>query len=256
MRGARETYLRAIHDNLGYLAIWLPTVRLRVGDVGTIEDGEFQKTTDLKALGLSFKTEKTNSAAALGYTSSDSVDMKLLGAGDAGSNALPGNAGARLTLEFKRANAVVFQAGNCSGQRVANLADLERAVLSARRSGGWDPRTLIITETLEAEGCTVVISAGSDARVELTAEGKLQTGSLDLTGLSAKLSLQKADNVAFHLIGERGLTPLFRAHGLKKPLFRPERLTARGGEPEENAGASAETFESLDVEDLLSQSDS
>lgn len=49
-------YARELHRTFGYFGTWLPGTVLGLGDVGTIERGEFQRVTSLRDLGIRFES--------------------------------------------------------------------------------------------------------------------------------------------------------------------------------------------------------
>jgi hypothetical protein len=50
-----EAYMREMYDEYGYFAVWLPSVPLALGDVGTFTGHRFDKLTTLADLGVSFR---------------------------------------------------------------------------------------------------------------------------------------------------------------------------------------------------------
>src|SRR5258708_26993087 len=118
-----KTYAAELHSALGYLATWLPTSELQLGDLLVATgDGGLARVGHVRDHGLSFTTHPGSSRAIYEYASSGAVSIiqKIAGQVVPGSSLADADAG--LVLKFSRANAIVFEASGCSSAGIADLA--------------------------------------------------------------------------------------------------------------------------------------
>src|SRR5690242_5964039 len=81
--GLNKQYATELHDRFGYLANWLPTANLKLGDVGTVKDGIFEKVATLDDLKVKFAIETHPDAGEIEYTSAGAVSQKAKGGANA-----------------------------------------------------------------------------------------------------------------------------------------------------------------------------
>src|SRR5688572_22235598 len=104
-----ERYTEELHDQYGYLATWLPNLKLKLGDVGRLKRDRFEFVTDLNHLGISFETREAGESANYDYVSADGAGVEFQASGEtAGIGTALGQSRATAAVSFKRANAVVF----------------------------------------------------------------------------------------------------------------------------------------------------
>jgi hypothetical protein len=81
MCAVNRQYAREMHEKFGYLATWLPNVKVRLGDVGVINEHIFEAKASLRQRGIAFDVRNNPSAADLEYTSSDAITVEFKAAG-------------------------------------------------------------------------------------------------------------------------------------------------------------------------------
>ena len=258
MAGPRDQYLREMHERFGYLATWIPTIRIQLGDVGVIRGHEYSRVTTLKEENIDFDTRSDKNTSDLQYFSSDSVSIQLEGKSSlAGAIAILGEAATGITIEFQRANAVLFQASGCHSSAILNQDKLARQILERHEKDGWPSEYFIITEIVKAESATIFISSGEGGRVELIAQGNMVIDQFKLADLNAGLKVARSVNIGTTVVAQAGLTPLFKARGIKRRFLRKPVFRYRGeanpmipspAQPND----SGITFEELSLEDVLS----
>jgi hypothetical protein len=218
--GLNTQYAKELHSQFGYLATWLPTASLKLGDIGTIKDGVFERTGNLKDLGIEFTAETYPDASDLEYASADAVSQEIKGGGN-----VPGTAGsggmveATVGISFKRANAVLLQASRCNSSVISNIAEIADSILSRYADGEWPADQVLITDLISADTLTVVISSGANAEIDLSVKGDVGSGVAKLASANASYSVNKASSIGTRIIGQKGATPLFKARGIKRSLF-------------------------------------
>ncbi|MCB1638310.1 MAG: hypothetical protein KDI15_05640, partial [Thiothrix sp.] len=207
-----QRYTREIYDNLRYRPTWLPGTPIQLGSVGIIESGIFRPVTSLERLNVAFEAVTDASRDAISYNSKTGVSITFKAAGDSnpGFEAIT-KASAGALIEFSRHGAIVLQLQGAASHRIADQPALYKALLRAIVLGDedqWQRNWVAITEVVQAESATIVISGSADSKLELKASGSAAPASL--VDASAGLSVARESQVSTRIIAESGLTPLYR----------------------------------------------
>ena len=246
-----EQYTAELNEQFGYLATWLPNVRLQLGDVGILKRDRFEFVTNLSNLGITISVRDTGDAANYQYVSANGANIDFDTAGDAaGVGSALGKSAAKASVTFKRANAVVFLAKGCKSTFIDQQDALGKQILARFLSGDWKQEYAIVTELVSAESATVIVSSSSDAKVEFSAESKLAPTGLSLADASVGLQVARSSGVATQIVASANLTPLFRASGLRQRLFGGTSFGTRSGAAETHVAKSELRFSDIDYSDL------
>src|SRR5690348_16304820 len=84
-----EQYTHELEDKFGYLATWLPSTALRLGDVGVLKRDRFEFVTTLVDLGLETEVRGHGGAADYQYVSAAGADIVFSGGANANTAVLP-----------------------------------------------------------------------------------------------------------------------------------------------------------------------
>lgn len=229
--GVNRNYAKELHDNLGYLATWLPTANVQVGDVGFINHGVFDKKGNLKDYHIDFTSNTDPQTGDIEYASKDavSIEVKASAATPVATGAV--DADANVVVTFKRADAVLFQASGYKIVALANLHEVANRILDQYDVGDWPRELVVITDALVCDAATILISSGADAHIELATKAAVGTGQASLSKAELGFGAGRSSSIATKIVGARGTTPLFKAAGIKKHLFRePEVATRAAGD--------------------------
>jgi hypothetical protein len=193
--------------------MWLPSEVVDVGAVGCIRDGVFQQQTDLRQIGVSFKTTNQATRADFDYQSSSGVSGYFKLAGDESDLfTAVGKASAGVVFKFSRAGAVVFSAPAC---RVRSMQH-ERSVASAlRRLSDWDRDWFVVSKVALASSATILVSGSSNSSVELRARGTLGPDGVEILDLASNFSLASHKDMAVKIVASGKLSPLYVARQLR-----------------------------------------
>jgi hypothetical protein len=77
-----SNYIRGIHDKFNFYAAWPPTQLRKLGDVGRLVDGQFERVTTLARLGIKFEERVGPPGNDLSHTSGSSVAVHIKAQGD------------------------------------------------------------------------------------------------------------------------------------------------------------------------------
>ncbi|WIV55923.1 hypothetical protein [Amycolatopsis nalaikhensis] len=246
-----EQYTREMRAQFDYLSAWPPHTHLELGDVGILRRDKFERQTTLTELGIPFKVRQRSRDIDLDYCSAGNVSITVSGSADAVA------AGPlRIAVSFAREHGVVFQAKACHSTEIADRYTLGRTVLALAEAGRWPRDHVVITELLGTGPAVVLVSSNHDARIELAATVPAPLDALPLASASAALDVVSSRGIGVKFIAPDGLTPLFRASGVRRRFFGEDRFEHRGEDNGNGAplagdlpGAPAE-FVEFDYEDL------
>lgn len=112
-------------------------------------------------------------------------------------------------------------------------------IIERYKAKQWERAWVVITELIQTGTTTIIMSNAANAKIEL--KGTMALTSLNSPALTGELSLVNHQNIALRIIGEKGLTPLFKSMKIKglNP-FNPGFRTARPRIIKYNAMASEE----------------
>jgi hypothetical protein len=203
-------------------------VKIRLGDVGVIGEHVFEATSSLEQLGIAFEVRNNPGPADLEYTSTDSITIELKAAGAIPPPDNPiGQADAGVSISFKKADAVLFQASNCLISSIGNLQSVGDEILSRYKRGTWAAQQVVITELVAAKAATILISNGQNARIDFAVNAQAAVDKSTLLNTEAKIGVARASGIGTRIVAAAGLTPLFKANGIKKRTFRDPRFQTK-----------------------------
>jgi hypothetical protein len=228
MANPHKFYLQHMAAKSGYRATWDPGKSLKIGYIGKLDgNGIFNVFGTLQKYGIPVEVDAGNKGD-LDYTSSDSVSISIKAAGTApvaGSVLTDTEAG--FSISFKGEKSIVFQASGNKTHQLINLAEIQELVLEKYENGNWDKNWLIVTELIESDAATIIISNSSSANLDIKASAAVGAANLKLTDASLGLAVARETGSTLKYIAEGGLTPLYRLMGIRSPLFGKTELGVR-----------------------------
>lgn len=221
-----KKYTQELRRQFGYFATWLPSAPLKLGDVGVLHKSEFTKITSLQELGVEFKEEADTSKADIEHNSKGAVSISK--SADAKSENSPlGNASVSISIEFSKENAILFKANGTSSPRIANQFKIGKDIKKLYQAGEWDKNWIVVTEVVNAESGTILISSSANGKIELKASGKINAAEIDIADANMGLNTTFSKDLSTKIIAQDKLTPLFKASRLGFRKFAPLRGTKK-----------------------------
>lgn len=216
-----EQYTSELRTRFGYSATWLPNTHVELGDVGILRNYEYERVRTLRDFSVYFETRSDAATGMLDYTSADSVSVvvKAAGAAPAGLGAAT-NLKGNLEVSFNREHAVFFQASGCTTTSIADQHQLAQSLLDLYQALEWPEEYVVVTEVVNADRATVLVSSGSDALIEFAVDSGVALGQYALVDASAHVNIARSTNIGTQIVAQGGLTPLFKAKGIRKRLLR------------------------------------
>lgn len=241
-----KEYLKELNKKFFYRANWEPTKPIRIGDIGKIEKGVFSVYSNLEKQGIPMEVRIAENQGNLEYNSSGGVKIskKLSGeTSQAVSHLSEGDAG--IVVEFNKDRSIAFKANGTKIEMLENLGEIEQAVKAKFKNDEWPKEWVIISELVTADEATILISKSSNAKLELKANAKIGAGEqLDLANGSLELSPQMSQGISTQIIAKEGLSPLYRAAGIKKSWWSGTGFGNKGI-GDEDAREAADLFEDV-----------
>ena len=232
MKGPREQYTDDLKKKFGYYATWHPGTPLQLGDIGILSDNVFNRIGNVKKHGIDFEIRKDDTYEDLEYSTKGSVSITAKFAGTAapqGSTLATVDAG--MIIEFGNSNAIYFKAGKTKTNLIENVIQLGQEILRLFEEGKWNKKWVVITELVEAESATVLISNSSNAKIELKAKGNINAPTIDIADAEAEFTATFYKGMDTKIIAEKGLTPLLKVKGIKTRIFSKPHFELKGIHP-------------------------
>lgn len=229
MKGPQEQYTDEMEKHFGYYATWNPGLNLALGDIGTFRDNVFTRISDLESQGIPFEIREDPTKTDIQYSSRGSITTatKLAGAATPQGSCLT-ELEAGVIVEFGKENSTLFKAKGTVTPTIKDTIRLGRQILKLYTEGKWSKSWSVITELVQAETATILISNAANGKIELKANANVSAPAIDIADASFNLSGQYVRGLDTMIIAEEGLTPLFKIMGIKTRFFMPPTFKTRG----------------------------
>jgi hypothetical protein len=216
MTTPRAQYINELKDHFRYGVAWLPSRKLNLGDVGVIDDDEFVPLGSLSRFNIPFDVQKSDAAVDLKHYSKNSVSVAFKAKGAA---SMPGStlasADAGVVVEFSDEDAVAFEAAGCRETRIVDQIKLGATILDLYHKDKWPSDWVVITELVEVDSLTVLISSSNKGKVEIKVNGDFSPGGATLANLGADIEISFSRDMNTQILGRTKMTPLLHASGIK-----------------------------------------
>lgn len=208
-----RNYSAEIESNLDYLATWLPSAAIALGEVGYARRGGFERVGSLSDYGMDITEQESGNVGSITYASRDAVTVELEKGGASGIGS------GVLDISFRRADAVLFSSVECRLRRLLVTPTLIETLAARSEAGTWDNNLAIVAEIVTAGRTTVLIASSATAMARLSADAGVAATSLGLNELAAWARLSRAQDLSLQVAGAVGITPLYRARRLRRSWF-------------------------------------
>lgn len=255
------TYCQDVSRALRLLATWPPGTPMTVGRVGRfLGERLFDPETSLGSYGISFPVEdEPASSGVLSYTS-EGVNEVGLTMGAKVPDLVSGqvDAKAKVTITFGRQHGIIFRASGLRYRAMQDQPQMARKVARLMERGEWNRDWYIVTQVIEADSASILISNTSTAEVELALAASVKAGAAELLGAEFRPRVIRQKEMSTLIVDEGGLVPLFKAKRVKRTFFRNVKLQAGFGPANtstvkdlDDAALERELLEEVDVVDKI-----
>lgn len=230
MANASQFYLEHVYAvSSGYRATWDPALPLQIGDLVKIDDfGVLNTRGSLSDKGIQAVTRTSVSPLDLKLSSQQGIQVNVKAAGTLPvATSTLANADAGFNIQFGKNNGVLFNISGYKTTMITNLDEIEAKVLEQYRNKTWDADLLIITNLIQADSATIIISDQGSASIDLKASANVNAATLKITDASLGLTCTSQTGSTLQFIALGGLTPLYKVMGLHGSFFGSKHLETR-----------------------------
>jgi hypothetical protein len=216
-----QNYLQQVQKNLGYRATWEPHRPMKVGTYGKIHQGIFSAYGHIDDLNITHSIDKLKTSNQLTYKSEEKGSYTLKAKGEINplfQKISTDEAG--LLIIFKKDNSIVFKIQDITYFTLENKAEIAKKLHNLSLVNKWDASYLMITETLQSEKTSILLSKKKNSEVEIKYENGGNTGIVDID-LFGEIIRSKGMSLQFTTSSDS--TPLFKLSRLKATVLIPEK---------------------------------
>ncbi len=246
-------YANEIRAGLHYGATWTPGTPLRLGQIGTFQNGIFVPLGHLSSMGIEVALDLDTSPTTYNYASAAGVSLRFKARGESSSQYRSlGEAEAGVAITFSKENAIVFSASGCLEHRIADILGLQALLTKLLLAGGWKEDWAVITHLVAAETASIVLAQSANTVIELEAAGTAGNGFTKLGDISGGVALSYSDSMNQLIIATSGLTPLFHAMRLKRSFWTGKPtpvLNKAAASADPTRVVQGDSFETVDFDD-------
>ncbi len=214
-KSIKSKFITEIKKELGYFTTWLPGEPVKLGDVGVLINGSFERVTNLKNLGIDFDIDLDKSGSDFNFQSINAVKENMLVNGEIPKVPINCVANAKIGIgfTFSRAGAVVLKT---NGAKYNSINDKNKLSRDIKQLGNeWQKNWVVITEVVDADSCTILIANSSKSESKFELEGNAGNEIIDIADASLKLKSLSIKNMLVNSVAEEGMTPLFKISKLE-----------------------------------------
>jgi len=216
-----SSYIKEIHKQTGYLAIWPPDLHLELGTILRKEGALYTAYSSLSSLGIRFDDVEDPTAATWVYQTEGGVELTFKGSGEASPTGWDpvSKIEAGLQIVFRRNHGLIVALSGIRERRIGDLRTVDAAILNLPE-GEWDADYAVVTQVRDAACATILLATSSGARLEVHAKAGIRELA-DLANPEVKLSIKHGANLSQQFVAKQGMTPFFRARRLKQSILAP-----------------------------------
>ena len=216
-----QNYLQQVQKNLGYRATWEPHRPMKVGTYGKIHQGIFSAYGHIDDLNIVHSVDKLKTSNQLTYKSEEKGSYTLKAKGEINplfQKISTDEAG--LLIIFKKDNSIVFKIQDITYFTLQNKAEIAEILHKLSLVNQWDASYLMITETLQSEKTSILLSKKKNSEVEIKYENGGNTGILDINFFG---EIIRSKGMSLQFTTSSDSTPLFKLSRLKAAILVPEK---------------------------------
>lgn len=225
-------YTDELAKNFGYYATWMPGVPIRLGQIGTLDKNVFTPVSSLDNFKIRFGIMRDRTKNDFKYSSEGAVTITQKLKGEAAKGTKLGEADAGIIIEFNKSNAIYFRAVGSSNHYIADKINLGRTILELYKKGEWKKEWVIITQIVDADSATILISKEKGAKLEVKAKADLKPAELDITNVDLASGIEYSNALSFKIVAKAGINPLFKVMGIKDGWLSDASFNSRSEEGE------------------------
>lgn len=122
-----------------------------------------------------------------------------------------------MVIEFENKASYLLKTAGTKVHYIENIAELGKLIKNLYKSKKWNRKWFVITNLIEADRSTLLISRTSNSKIELKAKASVESiTDDDLVSVDTDFSFISKKGMNTNIIGKEGpYFPLFKANGIK-----------------------------------------
>jgi|GEM_PF-4663425 len=233
-------YCKSLYQNFNYFSPWQPSLKIKLGDIGILHGYQFERLANLVELGIPFDELMHGNTANIDFSSDKNLTIKSKTDFSTSEEVTAlGQGEARIEVNFAAQKAVLLQVEGAKTRVIADqiklAEEIERRFNEPKPDDQWKREWVVVTEVVEGDQGTILVSKDRGGQITLKAKTALNSGQLNLASASAEFETVVEKSIGAKVIGQAGITPLFKLKGISKSWWSNEgRFRTKGiGKPEE-----------------------
>jgi len=213
-----EKYTNEIWKNLNYFANWPLNKKIRIGDIGFLDNKQFRRQSKIDRRTIKFATRAGGAKAELTYSTRNRVciDFKVAGRAPLSPESALSIAHAGVTITFSREGAGILHIMGYETKEIEDFESLCEPLLEFYRKKEWDESFMVVASVIEATSATIIVSDSRDGCAELVAKANIGPSQVNLANLNAGFELRRQKGLDIFVIARESVTPLFQLAQFKK----------------------------------------
>ncbi len=134
-----KLYHQEMQKNLGFFATWLPGDLMRLGDIGVLRDGRFEKQGSLKEIGIAFAVAKAGAVQDVSYSAA--AEKRIAASADAEAAAF---ARTNIHLRFSSEGGFIFDALGMQPLEFKEPMKMAESIVGAYERNRWKKEWLLV----------------------------------------------------------------------------------------------------------------
>ena len=213
----RDNYQQQLSQKLRYFANWFPNRPIKIGDVGVLNRKHFEPEYNLrKSNPEAFKVRTSDNPFNINFYSEGSAKIEFMGDVKLQDPTSPVKSNHLIKIKFDKAKSVFFEARSAKISRVEHFNILQHQLVGFYKENQWSLDSVLITEIVEIEACTIIVTNKAHAEVILKSENEINPADKDLITVKSSLSIQDSSSTEVCMVNEKMIIPLFKISKLKK----------------------------------------
>ena len=225
-------YTDELAKEFGYYATWMPGVPVKLGQIGVLDKNVFTPVSSLENFKVRFGIMRDRTKNDFKYSSAGAVTISQKLSGEAAKGTKLGKADAGIIIEFNKNNAIYFRAVGTSNDYIADKLTLGKTILDLYKKGEWKKEWVIITQIVDADKATILISKEKGAKMEFKAKADLKAAELDIANVDFSSENSFSTSLSFKIVAKAGINPLFKVMGIKDGWFKDASFNNRSEDVE------------------------
>ncbi|MFL4469031.1 hypothetical protein ACERZ8_03775 [Tateyamaria armeniaca] len=218
-------YTRGVKEFMDdYWAAWLPSKVYSLGDVGRLNNSQFERIGSLDDYSIPYKIKRSSARGPLEISSGLSFSVDFTS--DAKHRVQEGfehSGDISLHIGFQTEGSFLVEINDSSSLSLVEAPSLEASIIDKYVSGEWKRDFFVVTDIVKADLATIIVAKEKGASLEFKISGSHSNDCRALIDASAQISLKRQKGDLFKMLSAKGTTPFFQLSHLKlRPFSTPK----------------------------------